>query len=344
MLYYKGHTDMYQRIFITFIIGVVLGVVGATSYTAFFVHQKVKPEYHCYESEFINRFACLKPIINKTEYANMREALETYISEKKESGTVSDVGIYFRDLKNGPTLGIREYDEFITASLLKIPTLIVYLRLAEKNPAILKESLVIQESAIHSIQAVQNIEPKEPLFVNTSYTIEELLRRLVVYSDNTALVTLNDHLRVLEPDVDILLETFKELGLMPDVVEGDYTLTVKRFSSVFYLLYNATYLSPEMSAKALEYLSQSAYTDGLVAGVPTTTPVAHKFGERTIESQEGTGTTLRQLHDCGIVYYPENPYLLCVMTKGSDFKNLSTTIADISRMVYEEVDSRRIKE
>ncbi len=335
---------MYQRICITFVIGVVLGALGTTSYTAFFVPQKSNPEYLCYESEFINRFACLKPVIKKTEYANMRESLETYISEKEESGAVSDVGIYFRDLKNGPTLGIHEYNEFISASLLKIPTLIVYLRLSEENPAILKESIVIQESAVDTIHAIQNIEPKEPIFANTSYTIEELLRHLIVYSDNTALVPLNDHLRTLVPDVDILLETFKELGLMPDAVEGDYTLTVKRFSSVFHLLYNATYLSPEMSAKALEYLSQSAFTDGLVAGVPSTTPVAHKFGERTIESPEGIGTTTNQLHDCGIVYYPQNPYLLCVMTKGPDFKNLSNTIKDISRMVYEEVDSRRIKE
>jgi len=27
-----------------------------------------------------------------------------------------------------------------------------------------------------------------------------------------------------------------------------------------------------------------------------------------------------QLHDCGIVYYPETPYLLCVMTKGWNFE------------------------
>lgn len=335
---------MHQRICITFVVGLILGTLGTISYNAFFVPQKSNPEPLCYESKFINRFACLKPVIKKTEYANMRVSLETYISEKKESGSILDVGIYFRDLKNGPTLGIHEYNEFISASLLKIPTLIVYLRLSEENPAILKESIVIQESEVDTIQVIQDIKPKEPIFANTSYSIEELLRRLILYSDNTALVALNNHLRILVPDVDILLETFKELGLMPDAVDGDYTLTVKRYSSVFQLLYNATYLSPEMSSKALEYLSQSAFTDGLVAGVPSTTLVAHKFGERIIEPSEGIGTTTSQLHDCGIVYYPQNPYLLCVMTKGSNFENLSKTIKDISRMVYEEVDSRRIKE
>ncbi len=333
---------MYQRIFITFVIGALLGGLGTALYFSPPERKHDKPVYHCYESEFINKFACLKPVIAKTEYANLRVSLETYIDEKKKTGGVSDVGIYFRDLKNGPTLGISEYDDFITASLLKLPTLIAYLRLAENKPSLLQETIIISESTMHNVQAVQDIEPKEPIFPNTTYTIEELLRRLVVYSDNTALVALNEHLRILVPDVDILIETFKELGLMPDAVEGDYTLTVKRFSSVFYLLYNATYLSPEMSAKALTYLSQSAFTDGLVAGVPTTTPTAHKFGERTTTLSDGTIT--RQLHDCGIIYYPNNPYLLCVMTAGTEFSNLSTTIQDISRMVYEEVESRRIIE
>lgn len=331
---------MYQRTFITFVIGAILGALGTLSFTAFFIKKETPSEYTCYSSPLINKFACLKPVIDKAEYSNMRVSLEAYIEDKKKSGAVSDVGLYFRDLKGGPTLGINEYNDFITASLLKLPTLIVYLRLAEQKPSLLQESITVSESMISNVQAVQFIKPKEPIFPNTSYTIEELLRRLVVYSDNTALVVLNEHLRTIVPDVDILVETFKELGLLPDAVEGDYTLTVKRFSSVFRLLYSATYLSPEMSAKALTYLSESAYIDGLVAGVPATTLVAHKFGERTTDLPDGSA--VRQLHDCGIVYYPDNPYLLCVMTAGTDFSNLSTTIQDISRMVYEEVDSRRI--
>lgn len=335
---------MYLRIFITFSIGAVLGALVTTSYSAFFVQQFTQQEVpskpECYSSPFINESACVKPVINKAEYANLRVLLETYIKQQKDSGKVAEVGIYFRDLKMGPTLGINEYKGFISASLLKIPTLIVYLRLAEDNPSLLKEAIIVPESIVNNVKAVQYIEPKEQILANTSYTIEELLRRLVVNSDNIALAALDEHLRILSPDVDILIETFKEIGLMPDAVEGDFTLTVKRFSSVFRILYNSTYLSPEMSAKALDYLSDSAYVDGLVSGIPKGTPVAHKFGERTTELADDSA--LRQLHDCGIVYYPNNPYLICVMTSGTQFSDLSTTIQDISRMVYEEVDSRRI--
>ena len=335
---------MYLRIFITFTIGAIVGGIITTSYSALFAQQftqqEVSSKPECYSSPFINEFACIKPVISKAEYANLRLLLETYIKQQKDTGKVSDVGIYFRDLKMGPTLGINEYKGFISASLLKIPTLIVYLRFAEDNPSLLQESIMVPESIVNNIKAVQFIEPNEQILANTSYTIEELLRRLVVNSDNVALAALDEHLRIISPNTDILIETFKELGLMPDAVEGDFTLTVKRFSSVFRILYNSTYLSPEMSAKALDYLSDSAYVNGLVSGVPEGIPVAHKFGERTTELPNGS--LVRQLHDCGIVYYPDSPYLLCVMTSGTQFTDLSTTIQDISRMVYEEVDSRRI--
>jgi hypothetical protein len=49
---------------------------------------------------------------------------------------------------------------------------------------------------------------------------------------------------------------------------------------------------------------------------------------------ESTLTGERQLHDCGIVYAPGKPYLICIMTRGSDFKRLSPVIAQISKQVY----------
>lgn len=70
--------------------------------------------------------------------------------------------------------------------------------------------------------------------------------------------------------------------------------------------------------------------------MPASVKVAHKFGERLLED------STRQLHDCGIVYYPENPYLICIMTHGNVYENLEKTIQDISKMVYKEVDSRRL--
>ena len=91
-------------------------------------------------------------------------------------------------------------------------------------------------------------------------------------------------------------------------------------------------MSPARSEEALDLLTKSEFKDGLVAGVPPGVTVAHKFGERGAE-----GERMRQLHDCGIVYCPRSPYVLCVMTRGEDFQQLIGTTEDISRLVYGEI-------
>src|SRR6185437_13516132 len=93
-----------------------------------------------------------------------------------------------------------------------------------------------------------------------------------------------------------------------------------------------TYLSPEMSEKALKLLSQTTFTSGIVAGVPKNIPVAHKFGERAYDTD-----ATKELHDCGIVYFPNHPYMLCIMTKGTDFGSLATVLKTISQKTYDEV-------
>jgi len=102
------------------------------------------------------------------------------------------------------------------------------------------------------------------------------------------------------------------------------------------MLYNASYLNKELSEKALQYLSEVDFKQGLVSGVPQGIVVAHKFGEKVF----GSSAEIKQLHDCGIVYYPRHPYLLCVMTRGASFEYLDDTIRQISSLVYQEVDAQ----
>lgn len=54
--------------------------------------------------------------------------------------------------------------------------------------------------------------------------------------------------------------------------------------------------------------------------------VAHKFREREAGSDQ-------QLHDCVIVYYQPDPYILCVMTRRKDINDLAPVIQNISKQV-----------
>jgi len=77
---------------------------------------------------------------------------------------------------------------------------------------------------------------------------------------------------------------------------------------------------------------------GIAIGVPPAVTVAHKFGEKS-DATDGTV----QLHDCGIVYYPQHPYLACVMSKGPDFEALDDVIAGVSRIIFAEIDAQHRK-
>lgn len=150
---------------------------------------------------------------------------------------------------------------------------------------------------------------------------------MIKYSDNSAAVILNQY---ITPEQ--FKKAYLDLGIeIPS--NQQYSVSVRTYASFFRILFNATYLSRELSEKALQILSQSTFKDGLRGGVPSNITIAHKFGERGTEEYE------KQLHDCGIVYYPEKPYLLCVMTRGKDFEKLGQAIQSLSRIIYEKINN-----
>lgn len=63
--------------------------------------------------------------------------------------------------------------------------------------------------------------------------------------------------------------------------------------------------------------------------------MAHKYGEHVI-AQDGTAQGV-ELSDCGIVYYPEHPYALCVMVSAVDVPSAEQTIAHVSSLTYSAV-------
>ena len=246
------------------------------------------------------------------------------------------MAVFFRDLENGPTFGINDRERFIPASLLKVPVMFTYFKLAEEDPSILGKNLGYKTPLIEPL-LLQTIASEHKLEPGRAYTVDELIFRTVAYSDNDANHLLLGYLKQLSPDIDLLSETYAELGII-DFKSDIKTeaLSTKTYASFFRLMYNASYLSKELSEKGLQYLSQSDYKQGIRGGIPGNIPAANKFGERRVSEDRV------QLHDCGVIYYPGNPYLLCVMTKGGSFEELSGVIRSVSGAVWEEINSRTL--
>jgi len=257
----------------------------------------------------------------------LKKKLVGLIDDETKKGTISEVAVYFRDLNNGPWTGINERQNFTLASLVKVPVLIAYLKMEEVDSAHLSERVVFEPPPL---PVTQNIAPQQQLVVGNTYTIEELLRQMIIYSDNDA-----KNVLLKQAPFGVINQVYTDLGLpLPDLTAAEDSISVKRYASFFRVLYNASYLRRDLSEWALKLLTETTYKEGLRGGVPESTPVAHKFGERY-----DPATGMRQLHDCGIVYHPTSPYLLCVMTRGREFSSLSAFIREVSRITYEIVSN-----
>ncbi len=253
--------------------------------------------------------------------------LDALIARMTKQYGYESVSVYFRDLSNGPWYGLSYDEPFVPASLVKVPILIAVLKQAETKPALLQDRVLITDDMEHTLS--QNIATSSGVRSGVEYSIQELLEHMIIYSDNTAVKALRSYV-----NEDVLADTFAQIGVPFNLEDsGDLRLTVREYAAFFRVLYNASYLTREYSELALSILSQSSFTQGIVQGVPSYIPVAHKFGERQMV---GDGYTV-QFHDCGIVYYPEHPYLLCVMSRGDSLAELQSTVREVSKLFYDEV-------
>lgn len=271
-----------------------------------------------------------RDLLRNRELSPFKQKVEAVVADLSRRGDAERVAVYFRELNDGIWFSLNEGMAFSPASMRKVPMMIAILKEAERTPDLLSRGIVANLKQDHD--AGQNIKPSQPLEPGRTYPVGELLTRMIVQSDNNAFMLLS---RVVDPG-----ELGKVYGLLsmrtPRSGREEDAFSVLTYAAFFRVLYNGTYLTKETSDLALEQLAQAEFRAGIVAGVPDGVIVAHKFGER---SDDASGA--KQLHDCGIVYYPRHPYLLCVMTRGARFEPLASAIASISKVVYEEIQSQR---
>ncbi len=276
--------------------------------------------------------------IESVEYGTLKEKLSKFIGSKVSDGKLNKVSLYFRDLSKLGWVNINPNERYYPASLMKVPTMISILRYAEFHPEILSKKIFYDGSFDYN--AVETIKPLKQIQSGNYYTVNELILYMIEYSDNNAAKLIHEQI-----SEEFFQEVFTDLGIsIPpnsfNTKNFDY-LTVKDYASFFRVLYNSTYLSREMSEKALNLLLIGDFPQGIEAGVPLDVKTAQKFGESTIVDKNNKIITL-ELHDCGIVYYPNRPYLLCVMTSGLNFIDSENMISSLSSIIYNEINKNKI--
>ena len=318
-------------IILVFIIGAILGSFFHLKQTATVSSGPTEVRENTTEYQFINPLLYTRT--DKSLYLNQYKDLVTSLDQDIQSITfskqASDVSVYFRDMNTGHWTGVNEDQKYHPSSMLKVVTMMSTLKLVENQTVSISDLLPYEPADTK----LQYYPPNDDMSAG-NYSVQDLLKSAIAFSDNGSNAAL-----LANGDINKeFISLYDEFRLPAATSSVDDFMSARSYSSVWRSLYNASFLSADDSDEALRLLSLSTFKDGLVAGVPTGVTIAHKFGEYTNSLTNGLVID-KELHDCGIIYYPDHPYLLCVMTKGNDFPTLANAITSISKLVYTYVDN-----
>jgi beta-lactamase class A len=252
----------------------------------------------------------------------------------------ASAGVALVDLATGDTLGINPLRRFHAASTMKVPVLIELARRIDAGDFHWNDSLTVV-NRFHSI--VDGSEYSLSLDDDSDSTlyaipgrripIRTLARLMIVRSSNLATNMLVDLLgadRVNATAHALGADSIQVLRGVEDQKAYDQglnnTTTAWDLAVLLAALQSGRAASPASTEMALGMLKAQEFNEGIPAGLPPGTPVAHKTGWLTSVS-----------HDAAIIYPPGRPpYVLVVLTRGyqSDTDALKL-MADLSRMAWE---------
>jgi beta-lactamase class A len=274
------------------------------------------------------------------ELAPVKSTVNKVVQAEISQGNAQSISVYLRSLKGARWFEINGQTQYAPASLLKVFVMMAYYKEDNDlgNNSVLSRQISFRGSASSKGDTPGQIIPH--LVNGGVYSVDQVIKQMVVYSDNDALNTLVDNFdKETYQDFQAIFSDLKIPSPVTQSEDAMNFMSVENYAMAFRVLFGSTYLSREYSERALGLLSQAKYTDGIVAGIPTGLTVAHKFGVRSIPAAQNGGAEGAELHDCGIVYYPDHPYLLCVMTRGSNFGELQNVLQNVSSTAYKSLDT-----
>jgi len=226
-------------------------------------------------------------------------------------------GFYFEDLNTGSWIGINERERLKPMSLFKVPVMMIILKKVQEGDLSLDLKVMIRPEDLDGRSGSLASEG-----AGYEMTVKELITKMIQESDNTAAEILITRFMTDEDYIELI-------GLIgfPESDE-EVSISPKEYINLFRSLYYSTYLRRPFSQLALTILSDTKFNSQLPAGLPEDVKISHKIG---------VSITKGVYHDCGIVYVPNKPYLICVMGENTTEEKANEMISTLSKIVYDYV-------
>lgn len=249
------------------------------------------------------------------------------------------IAVAYHDFDRATSLLRNEREVFHAASTMKVPVMFgVFeavsrgaMRLDQPVP-VKNEFTSILDGSRYALEAREDSDAELYGLIGATATVEELVRRMIVRSSNLAtnlVIELIGAPRVMALMTQIGANDIQVLrGVEDDKAYHagmNNTVTAYDLMLIFRALAEKRVVSAEASEKMLDVLLAQEHNDGIPAGLPRGTRVAHKTGSITEIS-----------HDAGLVIEPDGErYVLVVLTRGfKKGEEADRAIAEIARAVH----------
>jgi beta-lactamase class A len=255
-------------------------------------------------------------------------------------------GLAVHDLQTGDELLLRADESFHAASTFKVCVMMEAYHRAQDGGLSLDERLPVRnefrslaDGSPFSLAVEDDGETDLYGHLGESRPLRDLLARMIVRSSNLATNLLVERLGAERITAFMLALGAQSLRVLRGVEDGkayalglNNTATPRGLMQILVRLAERTVVSPQASDEMIAILKQQYYNEGIPAGLPARTVVAHK-----------TGWNDNLYHDAAIVFPKRRPpYVLVVMTRGlAEDGAAPALVAALARTVHTALTARR---
>ena len=261
--------------------------------------------------------------------------------QKRIADSHADVGIAFRTLDGRTEWLYHADDSFHAASTMKVPVMIELYRQVQSGKLKLSDPLTIHNE-FHSVVdgSPYKLDPSDDSETDLykaegqTRTLTDLCELMITVSSNLATNLIIEQLGVENIRATVHSLNADGMHVLRGVEDtkafekGLNNTTTARALQILLtsIAYNSA-AGPDASQQMLAILERQKFNEGIPAGLPPGTKVAHKTGEIT-----------KIHHDAAIVYAPR-PFVLVILVRGlPNINDSSALMADITRLLFQAVE------
>ena len=242
------------------------------------------------------------------------------------------VGFYFKNLVTGESFGYNEKEQFLPASIMKVPLLAAILLMRERGETSFDETITVRaDEKLPGCGAIQHMTGDKDGSVTLD--IATLYKLMIVISDTTATNALYKHY-----GNDKIIGLLKELGLKGTQFNRAFYDSVREEKGIqnYFVpeeigillekMYRKTLISPQASETMQNILLMQQVNHKMGGKLPIGFPIAHKTGEEEDKT-----------HDVGIVFGKE-PFVACFASYQSDIPRFEQFKRDTTYEIAKDID------